>query len=94
MHALRRERCPRCRAVVAAAMQRSAWNFASPKSSSFAPAFVSITFDGFRVAMHDAGAVRRVERAADLDRRLQRLVERQRSALQASRPGSRPRDTP
>ena len=41
---------------------------ARPKSSSFAPDFVSITFAGLEVAVDDAGAVRPVESISDLDR--------------------------
>ena len=38
---------------------------------------------GFDVAMHHAGPMRRVERAPDCDGALQRLIDRQRPALQA-----------
>ena len=51
---------------------------ASPKSSSFAPAFVEHDVAGLQIAMDDARAMRLVERVGDLDRDLERLVERQR----------------
>ena len=67
----------RLRAVSSAAIDRpirqrgGAARFASPKSSSFAPAFVSMTLPGFRSRCDDARAMRLVERVGDLDRVVQ-----------------------
>ena len=59
--------------------------FARPKSSSFAPDFVSIDVAGLQIAMDDAGAMRRVERRRHLDRDRQGLGERQRALRQPIR---------
>ena len=59
--------------------------FAMPKSSSFAPLFVRMTFEGFEIAMDDAGRVRRGERAGHLDAVAERLIERQPAAREPAR---------
>ena len=52
--------------------------FAKPKSSTFTcPCTVSIRFDGFEIAMHDAAAMRFVQRLHDLVRALQQLARRE-----------------
>ena len=55
----------------------------SPKSSSFDARLRQHDVGGLEIAMRDALAVRLVERVGDLDRDLQRLVERQRPFLEA-----------
>ncbi len=53
-------------------------SFARPKSRSFAPVFVSMTFAGLEVAVDEAALVRGVEGVGDLDADAQRLLGRQR----------------
>jgi hypothetical protein len=57
----------------------SCFNLANPKSSSFAPLFVGMTLDGFKSRC--TLPVRLVQRIGDLDRNLQRLIERQSALL-------------
>ena len=67
---------------------------ARPKSSSFAPVFVSITLPGLRSRWTIPCLCARVERVGDLRCRSEHLVERQRPLLQAGRRATRPRSAP
>ena len=58
---------------------------AIPKSSSFAPAFVSMMFAGFRSRWTTALPVRVGECTGNLDGEAQDLIERQRTSAQALR---------
>jgi hypothetical protein len=59
--------------------------FANPKSSNFAPDFVSMMLPGFQIAMDDPLAMCLIERVSDLNRVLQYLVECQRTLVKALR---------
>ena len=59
------------------------FSFASPKSSSFTPPAVSMTFVGFRIPMDHTFPVRGVECGGNLSGEAQGLVERKGTVLQA-----------
>ena len=65
--------------VVVAVAWRARLSLARPKSSSLTPVLRHQDVGRLEIAVHDALAVRRIERLGDLDGTAQRLLQRERA---------------